>query len=327
MGQKLRIGILGCARISRAALIDVVPLVPEIEVAAVASRDRARAVDFAEAHRVTKAYGDYEALIADPHIQAIYNPLPNSLHAEWTIRALEAGKAVLCEKPLASNAEEARRMAEAARATGRPLVEAFHYRYHPLGIFIADLIRSGRLGALRAIDVDLKVPGAMVPTDDIRFKRDLAGGAMMDVGAYCMNALRLVAGEEPMVEEAVAEEIAPGVDGAMQVRVRFPAGTVGTIQASLTSGDLGVWLTVEGEAGRLNINNPFLPHMGNRVVLELDGRRTEQTFDRTPTYVFQAREFAAVVLDQAAIRTTAEDAVANMAAIDAVYRASGLGPR
>lgn len=327
MSQRLRIGILGCARIAKRALIDVAPLVPEIEVAAVASRDRRRGEAFAQAHGVPTAYGDYEALIADPSLQAIYNPLPNSLHAEWTIRALQAGKAVLCEKPLAANAGETRRMAEAARTTGRPLVEAFHYRYHPMGIFIADLMRSGRLGALRTIDAGLNIPGAMVPKDDIRFERDLAGGATMDVGSYCVNALRLVAGEEPLVEEAVAQEMKPGVDGAMQARMRFPGGAVGTIQASLTAAELGAWLNVEGEAGRLSINNPFLPQMGHRLVLDLDGARTEQGFDRTPTYVFQAREFARVVVDQAEIRTTAEDAVANMEVIDAVYRAAGLGPR
>jgi predicted dehydrogenase len=327
MGQRLRIGILGCARISKSALIDVAPLVPEIDVAAVASRDRDRALAFAEAHGVPKAYGDYEALIADPGIQAIYNPLPNSLHAEWTIRALEAGKAVLCEKPLAANAQEALRMADAARATGRPLVEAFHYRYHPLAIFIADLIRDGRLGPLRVIDAGFKVPAAMVPKDDIRFQRDLAGGAMMDVGAYCVNALRLVAGQTPLVEEAVAQTVAQGVDGSMQAKVSFPDGAVGTIDASLTAGDLSIWLNVEGEAGRLTVNNPFLPQLGHALVLNLNGERTDMSFDRTPTYVFQAREFARVVLEQAEIRTTADDAVANMGVIDAVYRAAGLGAR
>lgn len=327
MGQRLRIGILGCARISKAALIDVAPLVPEIEVAAIASRDRARAAAFAETHGLPKAYSDYEALIADPDIQAIYNPLPNGLHAEWTIRALEAGKAVLCEKPLAANAQEARRMAEVARATGGLLVEAFHYRYHPMGIFIADLMRSGRLGRLRVIDAGLEIPGALVPKDDIRFQRDLAGGAMMDVGAYCVNALRLVIGEEPLVDEAVAQEISPGVDGAMYAKLSFPGGAVGTIEASLIAGELRAWLNVEGEAGRLTVNNPFLPQLGHGLVLELDGERTEQRFDRTPTYVFQAREFARVVLDDAEIRTTAEDAVANMEVIDAVYRAAGLGQR
>lgn len=218
-------------------------------------------------------------------------------------------------------------MADAARATGRPLVEAFHYRYHPLAIFIADLIRDGRLGPLRVIDAGFKVPAAMVPKDDIRFQRDLAGGAMMDVGAYCVNALRLVAGQTPLVEEAVAQTVAQGVDGSMQAKVSFPDGAVGTIDASLTAGDLSIWLNVEGEAGRLTVNNPFLPQLGHALVLNLNGERTDMSFDRTPTYVFQAREFARVVLEQAEIRTTADDAVANMGVIDAVYRAAGLGAR
>lgn len=203
-----------------------------------------------------RAYGDYEALLADRDIDAIYSSLPNSLHAEWTIRALQAGKAVLSEKPLAANAEQAAQMVQAARAAGRPLVEVFHYRHHPL-----------------------------------------------------------------------ATEVSPGMDGAMRAQVTFPGGAVGTLEASLTAGELGVWLKVEGEAGRLSVSNPFLPQMGHRLVLDLDDRRIERTFDRTPTYVFQARAFARVVLDQAEIRTTAEDGLANMAAIDAVYHAAGLSPR
>ena len=327
MGRRIRIGILGCARIAKAALIDVAPFVPEIEVTAVASRNPDRAGAFARAHGTPMAYGSYEALLADADIDAVYNPLPNSLHAQWSIRALEAGKAVLCEKPLASNADDARRMADASRASGRPLVEAFHYRYHPLGMFIADLARLGRLGAIRRVHADLSIPVALVPADDIRFQGDLAGGAMMDVGAYCMNALRLVTGEEPKIHEAVATQFTPAVDGAMQAQMSFPSGAVGSLQCSLIATELRSSLTVEGDGGRLQVNNPFLPQLGHGLALEIDGARTEHTFERTPTYVFQAREFAKVVLGGMDIRTTADDGIANMTAIDAVYRAAGLSPR
>lgn len=323
----LRIGILGCARIAKTALIDVRPSVPEIEVIAVASRDPERSTAFARTHGVSRAYGDYGSLLADPEVDAVYNPLPNSLHAEWSIRALEAGKAVLCEKPMASNADEARRMADAARAAQRPLVEAFHYRYHPLAVFVADLFRSGRLGVVRSIDAGLLVPGDLFPPDNIRFQFDLAGGAMMDVGAYCINALRLVAGEEPLITQAKATRVISGVEGAMQAHMTFPSGAVGSLQCSLVAEKFGSWLTVEAELGRLRVDNPFLPQRGHRLVLESAGRCTEQIFDRTPTYVFQARAFASTVLAGGEIRTTAEDAIANMTAIDAVYRAADLAPR
>lgn len=325
--RRLRIGVLGCARIARAALLDVRPFAPRIEVLAVASRDAARSAAFARAHDVPRAYGDYQALLDDPDVEAVYNPLPNSLHAEWTIRALEAGKAVLCEKPMASNADEARRMADAARAAGRPLVEAFHYRHHPLALFVADLFRSGGLGAVRSIDAGLCIPGALIPPGDIRFQADLAGGAMMDVGAYCMNILRLVAGEEPLITAASATAVAQGVDGAMRAGMTFPSGATGSLECSLAADGFRAWLTVDAERGQLEIDNPFLPHLGHRLVLEIDGARREQTFDPMPTYVFQARAFAETVLAGGEIRTRAADAVANMTAIDAVYNAAGLAPR
>ena len=325
--RRLRIGILGCARIAKAALIDIRPFVPEIEVIAVASRNPERSAAFARAHNVSRAYGDYESLLADPEVDSVYNPLPNSLHAEWSIRALEAGKAVLCEKPMASNAAEARRMADAARAAQRPLVEAFHYRHHPLAVFVAKLFRSGRLGAVQSIDAGLLIPGELIPPGDIRFQANLAGGAMMDVGAYCMNALRLVAGEEPLITGAVASAERLGVDGAMEAAMNFPSGAVGSLQCSLAADSFRAWLAVKAERGRLEIENPFLPHLGHRLVLETDGQRSEQTFDPSPTYVFQARAFADTVLAGAEIRTTAEDAIANMTAIDAIYRTARLPAR
>jgi len=228
---------------------------------------------------------------------------------------------------MASNADEARRMADAAQAAGRPLVEAFHYRHHPLALFVADLFRSGDLGAVRAIDAGLCIPGDLVPPDDIRFQSDLSGGAMMDVGAYCMNILRLVAGEEPMITAASAASVTQGVDRAMRAGMTFPSGATGSLDCSLAADGFRAWLTVDAERGRLEIDNPFLPHLGHRLVLETDGQRREQTCDPTPTYVFQARAFAGTVLAGGEIRTTAADGVANMTAIDAVYRAAGLAPR
>ena len=327
MRDILRIGILGCARIAKPALIDAAREVSRIEVVAVASRDGERSGAFAREHGIPLAFGDYESLIASPEVDAIYNPLPNSLHAEWSIRAMEAGKPVLCEKPLASNAAEARRMADAARALGQPLVEAFHYRYHPLAIFVAETLWSGRLGRLSRIDAGFAVPGALVPRDDIRFQRSLAGGAMMDVGAYCINLLRLVAGEEPTVEAAKPTVVAPDIDGAMLARVGFPSGAAGSLECSLIAPDFRAWLTVEGERGRLDVVNPFIAHMGHSLVLEADGERIERRFDSTATYVFQARAFAAAILDVGPVLTDAADGVANMAAIDAIYGAAGLSPR
>lgn len=327
MIQPLRVGVLGCARIAKAALIEAAAGVDEIVVAAVASRDADRARAFAAHHGIARSFGDYEGLLADPEIDAIYNPLPNSLHGAWSIAALRAGKAVLCEKPLAANADEAAAMVAAAHEASAPLMEAFHYRHHPLGRFIAEVARSGRLGPIVGIDAGFEVPGDLVPKDDIRFRRDLAGGAMMDVGSYCVNALRLVGGQEPVVESAEATPVAPGVDGAMTARLRFPSGAVGTLSASLTAPAFRAWLTVTGEAGRLSVTNPFVPHLGHEAVLEADGDRSRRQFSLTPTYVYQARAFAAFVREGAPTASTALDGVANMRVLDAVYDAAGLGAR
>jgi predicted dehydrogenase len=326
MSQPLRIGVLGCARITKNALLDPAKAVPEAVVAAVSSRDQTRADEYAREHTIPRAYGSYDALLADRQIDAIYNPLPNGLHCEWTIKALEAGKDVLCEKPLASNAQEARRMADAACATGKLLVEAFHYRYHPLAQFVEETVRSGRLGKIKSAEAVIAIPNALFPRDDIRFQLDLAGGATMDVGTYCINLVRHVFNEEPTVEEAKPEIVSPGMDGAMQARFRFPSGGEGRIRCSMIAEKLESRLIVEGERGRIACENPFLPQMRHRMEITLDGVTEEKAFDRTPTYTFQLRAFVQSVRERKTL-TTAEDGVLNMATIDAVYRAAGLPVR
>jgi len=323
----VRIGILGCARIARSALLLPAGEVPEIVVSAVASRDAARAAAFAQAHGLARSHGSYEALLADPDIEVIYNPLPNSLHAEWSIKALAAGKAVLCEKPLASNAHEAQRIVDAARETGQTLIEAFHYRYHPVARFIVETVRSGALGPLRRVAAGLNVPGKLLADDDIRFQLPLAGGSTMDLGAYCINALRLAVGEEPQVQAAAATLASPGVDGSMSARLRFPSGVEGAFECSLRAEALGAWLRIVGERGELHADNPYLPQLGHSVSLTIDGETSVQKFERTATYVFQARHVADVVRRGVAVQTTGEDGVANMAVVDAVYAAAGLEPR
>lgn len=325
--KPVRIGILGCARIAKAALLDVRDLVPEIDLAAVASRDGARAAAYAAEHGIARSYESYEALLADETLDAIYNPLPNSLHAAWTIRALEAGKAVLCEKPLASNAAEAQSMVDAATRTGMKLVEAFHYRHHPVAALISNVVRSGALGRIRFLEAGLRIPGSLLKPDNIRFQPALAGGATMDVGAYCINALRFWAGAEPVVTHAEATLFAPGIDGSMRAELSFPEDVTARFDCSLQAEALGAWVTIKGEDGELAAQNPFLPQMGHSVTVRAKGGDTTATLDRTTTYVYQARAFADVVRRDAPILTTGADGVANMRVIDAVYRAAGLRPR
>src|SRR5579863_2605417 len=175
----LKFGILSAARIAPDALIKAAHNVPDAQVVAIAARDPKRAREFADANGIPRALASYDELVNDPALDVIYNPLPNSLHCEWTIAALRAGKHVLCEKPLASNAVEAERMARAADQSGKILGEAFHYRYHPLADRIRALMTDGALGRLVHVEGHFSVP---IPETNIRFDWSLAGGATMDLG-------------------------------------------------------------------------------------------------------------------------------------------------
>jgi len=322
----LRIGILGAARIAPMALVRPAQQVPEAAVVAVAARDPARARAFAAKHGIGRVADSYDALLADPEIDAVYNPLPNSLHAEWSIKAMEAGKDVLCEKPLASNADEARTMVEAAARTRRVLVEAFHYRYHPLAARMKAVVDSGVLGAVRHIEavmcIPLPIPG------DIRYRWDLAGGAMMDTGCYTINLVRFLAGAEPEVVRAEARLSSPKVDRWMTADFRFADGRTGHITCSLLSARLlSMRALVRGERGEMRVFNPIAPHFYHRLTVRTpDGTKRERVAGEA-TYTYQLRAFVDTVRNHTASITDAADGIANMQVIDEVYRKAGLPPR
>jgi predicted dehydrogenase len=269
---------------------------------------------------------DYAALVEHPEIDAIYNPLPNSHHAEWTIRALEAGKHVLCEKPLASNAEQARRMAAAAEKTGRELVEAFHWRYHPLAGRMKEIVDGGALGAVRHIEVHLCFP--MPIPGDIRYRYDLGGGATMDLGCYTISILRFLAGAEPEVVRAEAALSSPQVDRAMKADFRFADGRTGHIHCSLFSSALfRIRTTVQGEEGELRVLNPMAPQLFHRLTLRTAAGKKTEKVPGDASYTCQLRAFAAHVRGEERMPTDAAHGVANMQVIDAVYDAAGLERR
>lgn len=323
----VRLGILGCARIARTAMLDIVGQVAELDVRAIASRSLSTSIQWAEQYGIETALDDYDALIDRDDIDAVYVPLPNSLHAGWTNRALEAGKVVLCEKPLAANAKEAEEIVAAARRTGRIVVEAFHYRYHPLADFITQTVKGGELGQLLQVDAAFEIPAKLVKTDDIRFQRDLAGGALMDVGAYCVNALRWIAGREPVVEAAMAQCVGEDVDGATSARLDFEGEVSGNLHCSLMAETFRASLVVKGSRGTLTVTNPFVPQLGHDAELECGGVKKRYEFGTTPTYVYQARAFAACVRNERPVLTDAADGVLNMQTIDAIYRKAGMQPR
>lgn len=322
----LRIGILGAARIAPTALIRPARRVPVARVEAVAARDRARAQKFARKHGIPRVHESYLALIADPDLDAIYNPLPNSLHCEWTIRALEAGKHVLCEKPMASNAAEAEQMAEVSEKTGRLLVEAFHWRYHPLAARMKEIVESGELGAVRRIEASLCFP--LPFPRDIRYRYDLAGGATMDAGCYTVSILRTLAGAEPEVVRAEARCASADVDRWMRAEFRFADGRSGRITCALFSAALlRLSAKVIGDAGTMSVFNPIAPHLSHRLKVRTAGGLRKERLSGDATYTYQLRAFVAAVRGEAPMVTDARDAVANMRVIDAIYEKAGLKRR
>ena len=323
----LRIGTLGAARITPMALVWPARNIAGVSVTAVAARSRTRAEKFARKHGIGKVHDDYASLLADPEIDAVYNPLPNSLHAEWTLRALDAGKHVLCEKPFTSNAAEAERVHQAAEQSDRVVMEAFHYRYHPLAQRLRDLVASGELGAPRFIEtwmcLPLPIPG------DIRFRLELGGGATMDMGCYAIHLARTIAGEEPNVVSARAKLASEGVDRAMQADVRFPSGAEGRINCSLFSWKFAkIAAVVKLEHGEIRAFNPVLPQFFHGLKWRKSGGSwTKETFPKKATYAYQLEAFRDAVVHAKPFITTTSEAVKTMKVVDAVYRAAGMSPR
>ncbi|QQQ75776.1 Gfo/Idh/MocA family oxidoreductase [Saccharothrix sp. 6-C] len=324
MADHVRIGVLGAARIVPAALVRPGRSVASVEVAAIAAREVGRAQEFADRFGIPQVHGSYDELLDDPNVDAVYVPLPNGLHGKWTLAALAAGKHVLCEKPFAANADEAAEVAAAAKSSGLVVMEAFHYRYHPLALRLAEVVAE--LGELRHVEARLAFP--MPKFKDIRYSLDLAGGALMDAGCYAVNMVRYLGGDEPEVKSARALLKGEGVDRAMRAELKFPAGHTGTVVTSMWSRSLlRLSAKVLGANGELRVFNPFSPQHGHRLTVKLDGHRRVERFDRRPSYEYQLEAFADAVLHGKPFPTTADDAVATMRVVDDIYRAAGLPVR
>jgi predicted dehydrogenase len=322
----LRIGVLGAARITPMALLVPARRQPDAAVVAVAARDAARARAFAARHGIPRVHADYAALIEDPEIDAIYNPLPNSHHCDWTIRALEAGKHVLCEKPFAADVVEAERMAEAARRTGRVLMEAFHYRYHPLFARLLEIIDAGEIGRVRHLEAHFCIP--LPRPGDIRYRADLAGGALMDTGCYTVSILRHLARAEPTVRAARARWTRGGVDRWCAAELEFSDGRTARLTCALWSA-VGVRMSarVVGTAGTLGVVNPIAPQFWHRLSVRTPRGTRRERVPGPSSYAAQLRAFVDAVRTNAPFPTTPADAVANMRAIAAIYAAAGRPQR
>lgn len=323
----IRIGILGAAKIAPKALFPHVKRRDDCTIVAVAARDGARARAYAASHGIPEVVESYETLIARPDIDLIYNALPPSRHADLSIAALDAGKHVLCEKPFAMNAGEARAMAGAARRTGKHLIEAFHYRFHPMFQDILEKVRGGAIGQLCAMKAEFSV---RIPysAEELRHRPDLGGGALMDLGCYPLHWLRTIAGSEPRLVSARMEAGAAGVDLLTEAELEFPGGIPARLRTCMKPAQTyKALIALKGSDGILRAVNPIHPSFGNSLSIQKGREITRYSVDGGATYDYQLAHVMDVIAGRTAPLTGGEDAVANMAMIDAIYEAGGLKPR
>jgi len=305
-------GVLGAARINQHVL-EGAALAEGASVIAIAARHRDRAQAQAEQFGIATVHGSYEELLADPDIEAVYIPLANSLHVEWSVRALEAGKHVLCEKPLARTEAEARRAYAVARAQERLLMEGFMWRHSPQTRRLQELLADGAVGRPRLVKATFGFKSER--EGDVRLSRELDGGALMDVGCYCVSAARLVAGEPVHVR---AEQVigGDGVDVRLAATMRFQDDVLAVIDCALDA-PIGHRLSIVGDQGELVLDDPF--HARNPGIRH-DGELIEIPFANP--YAREIENFSAAIRGEAEPLLGARDAVAQAAAIEALYRSA-----
>jgi predicted dehydrogenase len=319
-----RIGLLGASKIAPGAVIGPAKANPDFEVVAVGARDADRANAYAEKHGIPHVATSYDELVRRDDVDLVYNALPPAGHLEWTIAALEAGKAVLCEKPFAMNAGEAQRMVDAAKATGQILIEAFHYRYHQMIRDAEALVRSGALGQVQRASAVFNVNIQRTP-DELRWRAELGGGGLMDLGCYPIHALRTLIGEEPTVRSATGA-FEGRVDTKISAELAFPGGASATVGCAMVTDALAATLTLEGERGRLEITPFIAPQMRGRLTTTIGGETKVQEASGPTSYEAQLAHVGDVLAGKATPLTGGADAVANMAVIDAIYASAGRLP-
>jgi predicted dehydrogenase len=320
----VRWGILSTANIAR-ALLQGAREADGVEVVAVGSRDRARGEAFAAEERIGRVHASYEDLLADPDVEAVYNPLPNSLHVPWSLRALEAGKHVLCEKPLTRRAAEAEAAFDAAERAGRLLMEAFMWRYHPQTETLTRLVSDGAVGDLRVVRAAFGF--ALEPgSANVRWSGELEGGALMDVGCYCVSALRLLAGEPERVSAEIVEsgEAGDGVDARVAAVLRFPGDVVGTLDCAFDV-PYRAGIEVVGATGTLVSLDPW-HGKGPSLSILRPGEDAEQVpVEAANPYRLELEDFSAAIREGREPRLGRADAIAQARTIEALYRAAEDG--
>ena len=317
----VRWGSLSTANINR-AVIPPIRASGRSELAAVASRERGPAEAYAREWNIPRAHGSYEALLADPEVDAIYIGLPNSLHVEWAVRCAEAGKHVLCEKPLALTVAEVERMILAARRNNVALAEAFMYRHHPQTFQVREMIEQGLIGPVRTLNGAFAYYNSKPA--DVRWDPALGGGALWDVGCYPVSYARTVLGEEP--NEVAGWQVATerGVDHTFVGVLRFPSGALATFDCGFRSASRQ-FMEIVGEGGSIRVPVPFKPGLSDHLLLERGGRAETVPSRPMDLYLGEIEDLEDAILEAKPPRISLEDSLANTRALVALYQSAREG--
>lgn len=327
MTDPVRLGILGAARIAPFAVLKHARNLDSINVVAVAEEYHPEQYlrRYAKKHRIRDTYRSFHELLANPDIDAVYVPLPISMHADWCIKAIEAGKHVLCEKPFAANATEVERVLRAAEGTDLVVAEAMHFRYHPLVNRVRDIIRSGEIGEIEHIEATFC---AYWPFTDFRFNYETGGGGTIDMGCYPIGFIRAVTEEEPVVLEAAGGLHGTLIDRWMRARMQLPSGGQVRLLVSMRSRHLfSLSIKIHGSRGSIGIFNYVKPEVGHRLKIRSGAGVRRERVPGGSTYGTQLASFADAVRNGTQPVTTVADSLKNMRVIDAVYLAAGLPVR
>lgn len=330
MNDVVNWGVLSTALIATGKVIPGMQRCRHARIVGLASRDQAAAERVTAKLGIPRAFGSYEALLADPEIEAIYNPLPNHLHVPWTIKAMEAGKHVLCEKPIALNAAEAAQLIEARDRTGKLVAEAFMTRYTPWWQRTRELAQDGTLGTVRAVQTFFSY--TLTDPRNVRNQADIGGGGLYDIGCYAIDTARFIFGGEPLrVAATVDRDPAMAIDRLTSALVEFPGGRHLTFTCS-TQLAPHQRVTVIGTKARLEVLIPFNAPTDKPCQIMIDdgdgpagGRPRFETFEVADQYTLQGDAFSRAVLGEAPLAFPIEEAVANMRVIDATFRAADSG--
>lgn len=321
MTKILNWGLLSTARINR-ALIPPLQVSKRNELLAVASRSQEAADAYAKEQKIPRAYGSYESLLADPDIDVIYNPLPNHLHSEWTIKAVEAGKHVLCEKPLALGVDEVDAIKYAARKHGRVVAEAFMYRHHPQTLKVQEIVKSGSLGVLKLIRGSFSF--VLSREGDVRLNPEWGGGSIWDVGCYPISYTRSVLGEEPVEVFGWQVEGPTGIDETFAGQMRFDSGVLAQFDSSFVI-PFHSFMEIVGSEGTLNIPRPFKPGVNEKIYLTRDENTETVTIKGQELYLGEMEDMADAILLGKDSLISLNDSRANVAVIRAFLESAQSG--